>query len=89
MAAPADRTDLLDHVRPGHQPHAPLKKAVGKVRAQAVADHRNLQIIDNMHKKRNLVLGAKLRLIHNNAGVLPDFVIAHPHQILHKAALFL
>ena len=44
-SAPADRLNLLNHIRPCQKPHTARKKLVFKICAQSIADNRNLKVV--------------------------------------------
>ena len=82
-SAPAHRLDLLDGVRPGHQPGASLKQLAAEVCAQAVADHRDVHPVHDLHQARHLLLLQKLGLVHDDAVVGGEI---HIFQLLHVDA---
>ena len=67
--APANGFDLLDRIRPRHQPGAALEQIALEIRAQAIADDRNVHIVHDLHQPPHLFLFQELRLIHDHAVV--------------------
>ena len=84
FAAPADGLDLLDGVGPGQQPLAALEKLVAEITPQAVGDHRHVVDIHHPHQTLHLRAGEKLRLVHDQAVIIPHVEAV---QVLHKVAL--
>ena len=68
-AAPAHGFDFLDRIRPRQQPGTALEQLAAEIRAQAVADHRNVQIIHDVNQLFHLFLFQKLRFIHDDTVV--------------------
>ena len=66
-AAPADGLDLLDRVRPRHQPLAALEQISLKVRAKAVADDGDVVLIHDFHQALDLRFFQKLRFVDDDA----------------------
>jgi len=54
-AAPANGLNFFDFVRPGHKPMVAFEEVVLEVRAEAIADNRNVQVVYNMRQKFNLL----------------------------------
>ena len=81
LAAPADGLDLLDDVRRGQQLLRAREELAGKVRPQAVADHRHVPIVHHADQILHLVPAEKLRLVHNDAGIGPHLLLRHDHQL--------
>ena len=66
-AAPADGLDLLDGIRPAQQLAAAFKQLAAKIRPQAVANHGNLALIDDIHQLAHLRGIHKVTFIDDNA----------------------
>ena len=77
FAAPADGFYLLQLIRQNQELVAAGEKLPLEVGLQAVADNGDAAIVHQMDQVVNLLLGEKLGLIHNDAGIFLQLLIRH------------
>ena len=82
FAAPADGLDLLQLVRHSQQIIAALEQLAPEVCLQAVAQHGDAAVVHQVDQVNYLILGEKLGLVNNDAGVFLQFLIGPgPHFV--------
>jgi len=88
--AVADGLHLLQCVRPGQKVHAALERFALEVGAQAIAEHRDLELVGDAAKLLHLVLPQKLGFVYEDACALSLALprrhagrplLLHPHEI--------
>lgn len=86
LPAPAHGLDFLDLVGPCQKPHRAGEELALEVGAQAVGDDGDPQHVDDIGEALDVLLGAELRLIDDDAVVGTQLVIGHPHELLDRDA---
>ena len=82
LAAPADGLDLLQLIRHGQQIIAALEQLAPEVHLQAVAQHGDAAVVHQVHQVKYLILGEKLGLVNDDAGIFLQFLIGPgPHFV--------
>lgn len=80
-AAPAHGLDFLDLIGDGDQSFTAGKEIELEIGAQTEAQHRHLQIINDIGKMIDLFGRCKLDLINDDGMIASDFLIGHGAQI--------
>ena len=88
LAAPAERRDLLEPVRQLTEALRAREQPALEIRHQAIADDRNLPLVDDMREGLDLLRTQELRLVDDDDGFLHEIDRLEPlEKTRHQLAL--